>query len=126
MAEGRRLKSGGVDRTRKNRLELLPYDALWEVGKVYTFGSYKYGDRAWDRGVKSSRLFGALLRHCVAWWCGEEKDEESGVHHLAHAIADALMLLSYDIRGLKKFDDRPRNTKFRKELDFNNPETDQK
>lgn len=90
----------------KCRLELLPIDALEEVGWVMTFGAEKYGDRNWEKGMKYSRLFSALLRHSFAWFFGEDRDPESGLLHLAHCGCCVLFLLSYAKRRMTTFDDR--------------------
>lgn len=91
----------------KTRLELLPLDALDEVGKVLTLGAKKYGDRNWERGIVYSRVFGALTRHAWAWWRGESRDPETGYSHMAHCAANALFLLSYELRVARRLDDRP-------------------
>ena len=82
--------------------------ALLEVGKVLTFVAQKYGDRNWEKGMRWSRLFGALLRHVYAWWTGVDKDDETGLPHLAHAACCVLFLLHYEICS-NGTDDRPRN-----------------
>ena len=40
-----------------------------------------------DRGLES-----ALLRHLTAWHNGEKTDEESGLSHLSHVVANAIIL----------------------------------
>ena len=90
----------------KNRLDLLPIDALEEVGWILTMGAEKYGDRNWEKGMNWSRLFGACMRHMWAWFTGEDKDRESGRSHLAHACCCVLFLLAYTLRE-KGTDDRP-------------------
>jgi hypothetical protein len=92
----------------KVRLDLVPIDLLWGVGKILTFGANKYGDRNWEEGIKYSRVYGALLRHVTAWWGGENKDKESGQHHLWHAACCIAFLMQYTARKrYKAFDDRP-------------------
>jgi hypothetical protein len=44
-----------------------------------------------------SRLLSAGLRHQLAWNSGEDFDPESGLNHLAHACANMLMLLEYQL-----------------------------
>lgn len=107
MAEGRELKNGAKDDEEKNRLELMPYDALWAVGKVYTFGARKYDDRNWEKGIKYSRIYGAMMRHCWAWWNREDNDPETGLSHMIHAAWNAITLVAYIIRGMDDWDDRP-------------------
>jgi len=77
---------------------------------VLTLGAKKYGDRNWERGIAYSRVHGALLRHSLAWFGGEDCDPETGLSHMAHCAANALFLLSYELRQLHKLDDRPRSS----------------
>ena len=93
----------------KNRLDLLPIAALMEVGKVYSFGCSKYEDRNWEKGIKYSRLFGALLRHLWGWWRGERNDPETKLHHLTSVVWCGLGLLHYELYHelYAPFDDRP-------------------
>lgn len=91
----------------KNRLDLLPFDALIEEARVMTLGAQKYEARNWEKGMAWSRLFGAALRHMFDWFLGQDKDPESGLHPLAHAACDIHFLLAYALRGTPG-DDRPR------------------
>lgn len=79
----------------KVRYELVPIGALHQVARALTFGAEKYGEGDWIGGLKWSRYIGAILRHLYAFAGGETHDEESGLHHLAHAAAVCLMLLSF-------------------------------
>jgi hypothetical protein len=90
----------------KNRLDLMPTEALEQVGRVYTYGANKYHDHNWRGGLKFSRLYGATLRHLFAFWRGEDADSESGLPHLAHATFGLLGLLQYSLEGRKGLDDR--------------------
>lgn len=99
---------GRKDDGGKIRFGLVPHDALTETVRVYTVGAARYGDRNWERGIKFSRIFDALMRHLWAWWGGEENDPDDGLHHLAHAAWNCLTLLAYRLRGMDGFDDRPR------------------
>lgn len=82
----------------KPRMDLLPMDALLEVAKVLTFGSKKYGDRNWEKGIDPQRLRAAQLRHDAATEMGEFIDSESGLSHVAHKATDALMELALRLR----------------------------
>lgn len=91
----------------KNRLELAAGPGWQEIGKALTYGARKY--QAYNylqgNGLNWSRLAGAALRHISAWLCGEDRDPESGLLHLAHAGASIVMLL--DLVLLKRgLDDR--------------------
>jgi len=90
----------------KNRLDLLPTDALREIALAFTYGAHKYEDRNWERGVNHSQLYRATLNHLMAWHERDEFDDETSLPHLAHAGACILMLLSIHLRGAGN-DDRP-------------------
>jgi hypothetical protein len=82
--------------TDKIRFDLIPSQVLWEVAEVLTYGLKKYEDRNWERGIAWNRIFGSVQRHLWAFWSGEDKDKESGLSHLAHAIVNCMFLLEYE------------------------------
>jgi len=100
-------KATKYDSNKKVRPELLPSKATEEVMKVFTFGAEKYGDFNWRKGLEFSRLWGAAQRHQMAFWQGQDLDEESGLPHIAHAIANLMMLLEMG----REWDDRPYKSK---------------
>ena len=99
------LKEGAKFDIGKNRYDLLDPYSLDEVTKIYSFGCKKYEDHNWRKGIKWSRVFGALMRHSWAFWRGEEIDPDSGLHHMAHAAWNCLALINYS-KYRKDFDDR--------------------
>jgi hypothetical protein len=90
----------------KPRWDLLPADALEELVLVYTRGAEKYADRNWEKGMSWSRCFRSMLSHTWKWWGGEQYDDETGLHHLAHVAWNALALVAYEKRKVGT-DDRP-------------------
>lgn len=80
--------------------DLLPYDQLGDVVDVFGFGAQKYSPEGWQ-SVSSAepRYFAAAMRHLVAWKGGQHFDQESGLPHLAHAIASLLILAWHDNQG---------------------------
>lgn len=86
---------------------LMPGDALEEIVKVLDFGQRKYAARNWEKGMAWHRPYSALMRHMWAWWRGEDKDQETGLSHLAHAGCCILFLLSFELRRTGT-DDRPK------------------
>ena len=51
-------------------------------------GACKYGRCNWrEAGVRASIYYDACRRHLNAWFEGEDHAEDSGVHHLGHALA---------------------------------------
>jgi hypothetical protein len=49
----------------------------------------------WKRDV-----FGCILRHIWKWFRGEVNDDESGLHHLAHAAWNCITLMEYERCGI--------------------------
>lgn len=97
--------TGGQKGQKPERFSLLPFEALDEVLRAYHYGSTKYSDHNWRKGYKWSLSFDACMRHLTAFWMGEDKDEESGLSHLAHAGWHVLCLLWFWLNG-KGMDDR--------------------
>lgn len=82
--------------------------ALLEVAAVASFGAAKYADRGWEAHAPTaqySKFLGPMLRHILKWMKGEDTDDESGKHHLAHAAWNVLALLEL-ILVEKGVDDR--------------------
>ena len=70
----------------KPRMSLLPKGALNAVIRVLEFGATKYQADGWKHVPDAkTRYYDAMQRHIEAWWNGEQKDTETGEHHLAHA-----------------------------------------
>jgi len=97
---------GRKDDSAKVRYELLPPELLDGVAQILTFGAAKYEDRNWEKGMKWSRVFGALMRHLWAWWANSGPDPETGKSHLWHAGCCLAFLIAYEQRKTGQ-DDRP-------------------
>lgn len=86
-------QNGRKDDAGKLRWELMPWHQLEDVVKVLQFGASKYGDYNWMKVEHAkARYFAAAIRHLMAWWHNETKDEESGLPHLAHAACCLLFM----------------------------------
>lgn len=82
----------------KAQMELLPAEAMLEVGRVLAFGAAKYGSYNWMHADRSGGSdVGAAIRHILKDLAGQQLDEESGLYHLAHAITRLLFVLEGDI-----------------------------
>lgn len=77
----------------KPRMDLLDAYAIEQLSLVLTFGSRKYAAHNWRKGLSYSRLIAAALRHIFAYLMGEDKDPESGLSHIAHAMCCCMFLL---------------------------------
>lgn len=101
----RKIEGGNKFDGDKLRYDLISPHFEMELARVMTYGAKKYGDRNWEKGISVSRYYSALRRHLSAWIAGEEMDEESNLHHLAHATA-CIMMMKETVRLRPKKDDR--------------------
>lgn len=86
---------------------LLSTEAVEEVVKVLQFGATKYAERNWEKGLKwDSGVASSLQRHLAAWKRGEDFDGETGLHHMAHIMCNAMFILHYQLNHTGT-DDRP-------------------
>ena len=87
----------------KPATHLLPPKALLCVAEVLGYGAIKYGEHNW-RAVPEARkrYVAAALRHLLTDMTGEQPiDPESGLPHIAHAIASLLFILEMDIEAIE-------------------------
>lgn len=89
----------------KPRLSLLSRHALEETSRALDFGAKKYSAHNWRKGFAWSRNLDAALRHIHAFQEGEDKDPESGISHLAHAMCNIMFLLEFE-KTHPELDDR--------------------
>jgi len=89
-------------------VDLLSPLWLLATSQVLDFGAKKYEPYNWAKGISYSRVYAALNRHLMAWWVGEDEDEETGIHHLAHASCCLMFLTHYELVGgrYREYDDR--------------------
>lgn len=85
---------------RKAGLSCLPSQPLFECGLAMMTGAMKYGRHNWRKTpVVASVYYDAAMRHIMAWWEGQDFDQESGLNHLAHAMACLVILRDADIHN---------------------------
>ena len=89
----------------KRRVDLVPTEAINALAEVLTAGAVKYGEHNWRHGMDWSRVYGAAQRHMLAFWGGDDIDDESGMPHLWHALTNMAFLVSYQALSVGK-DDR--------------------
>lgn len=92
---------------KKAPLRFIPPSAFIYEARVFELGAKKYSAYNWrESAVPASIYYEAALRHLMAWWDGQDLDEESGQPHLAHVRACMAILL--DAKHLGRLeDDRP-------------------
>ena len=72
----------------------VPMTAVYIMGQAMLDGVRKYGLFNWrEHEVRADIYIEAARRHLNAWAAMEEKAEDSGVHHLGHAMACMAILL---------------------------------
>lgn len=89
----------------KPALAYIPKAALYAEGQAFAYGAKKYDAWNYKNGIAVTRTLGAAVRHIVQFLDGEDKDAESGTHHLGCARANLAMALD-TLENHPKFDDR--------------------
>ena len=102
-----------IPRKNQNKppVDLVPPALMLGAARALGHGAGKY--RASDpfnflRAYTFRTVYASLTRHLLAWYQGQEQDEESGLSHLDHVAANLSMLLHYEAANISK-DDRPYN-----------------
>lgn len=101
------VKLGSALKFDDNKLpvNLLSTEALLQTAAVLKFGADKYAEHNWRAGFAWSRPLAAAMRHIMAFNDGEDKDPESGLSHLAHAMCCIMFLLEFE-KTHRELDDR--------------------
>lgn len=83
----------------KLRYDLIPWECIEELAKIFTFGAKKYSDNTWQNVEDfENRYWSALQRHLIAHRRGELRDIETGEFHLSHALWNVVALLWKELR----------------------------
>ena len=85
----------------KAPVHLLARFPVEDVVRVLQAGDEQYGTHNWHGETFSRVQFAAkIIRHTLAWLRGEDADPDDGASHIAHAAADALIILEMERAGL--------------------------
>lgn len=88
-------------------LGLVPDTAMVALAQAFLEGATKYGRYNWRlAGVSAATYHAALKRHVAKWWNGQDRDPETGVHHLANAMACIAIMFDAEVYS-KLTDNRP-------------------
>lgn len=91
---------------KKLNLFLLPPVAMAHMASGMMNGELKFGPYKFrETTIEASVYIAACKRHLDLWADGEEKAEDSGVHHLGHAMACLAIILDAQAYG-NLIDDR--------------------
>jgi hypothetical protein len=83
----------------------LSYSTVPEVSQMYLaaahdLGAIKYGAHNWRQvPIKARDYIDAIRRHLTMWASGEDIDPESGLPHLACAMAGISIVLDAEVHG---------------------------
>lgn len=92
---------------KKSPLGVVPPSLLPFVAPAMAVGANKYGPFNWRaQKVQAMTYLEAAERHILAFIDGQESAEDTGVHHLSHAIA-GLAILADAITADNWIDNRP-------------------
>jgi hypothetical protein len=92
---------------RKVPVSTVPANVIQELGLAMLEGARKYGRHNYRvSGVSASVYYDAAMGHLMDWWEGTDTDPDSGLHHVAKAIATLTVLRDAQMRGMCT-DDRP-------------------
>lgn len=85
------------------RLDLIPKEFLFAVGKTLSEGAVKYGEHNWRKGLPTSSTMNHVLQHIAKYIEGDVTEE-----HLAHAACGLMFQIYFDAHPEKfaEFDDR--------------------
>jgi len=96
---------------------VMPRWVALQVGRVMSVGAAKYGAFNYrETPIAASTYQDALERHLALWFDGEDNDAETGVSHLASAIASCTLLMDAQATG-QLVDDRQKTGIVRRTLD---------
>lgn len=96
---------GYKEDTQKPDLTDVPMDAMWEMGKAFTYGQRKYTKNNFREGMHVSRQIAGAIRHIYQHLDGETLDPETNSMHLGNAMANLAMAI-YNLKNNPHLDDR--------------------
>ena len=62
----------------KIRLDLIPPEALLELGEVFGEGAIRHGDENWKKGMPNSVVINHMLRHLLLYMKGDRDEPHMG------------------------------------------------
>ena len=82
----------------KPMFSLVPPLSELEIAKVLTYGATKYAPNNW-RHVENAtdRYISAARRHINSAMSGSLYDDETGLHHYAHAICCLMFMMEIEL-----------------------------
>lgn len=95
------------EKAAKVRMDLLPPEPIEGAAKCLQFGADKHGERGWENEPMTyGMVLAALKRHLNKFEMGIDKDDEMNVLHMDAVVTNAMILSTYQHRGIGR-DDLP-------------------
>ena len=79
----------------KLRVDLVPADVVKALAIILTYGTTKYDDRNWEKGLPVTETMASLKRHSLAIESGEDLDPETGLPHVYFILCNAAFLTHF-------------------------------
>lgn len=76
----------------KAPIHMIPEEAILGMAQAFGYGAKKYDRFNYRKGIEFTRLMDSLMRHLLAFSQGQDNDDESGLPHTYHILANAAML----------------------------------
>jgi len=76
--------------TGKPKWSLVNMHSLVPMIRVLEYGALKYAPSNWQKPMKRDEVLDSMQRHLAALIDGNELDDESGLTHIGHIMANAL------------------------------------
>ena len=80
VGESKVIYSSGASRNDigKIRLDLIPPEALLELGEVFGEGAITHGDENWKKGMPNSVVINHMMIHFLKWQKGDREELHLG------------------------------------------------
>jgi len=80
VGESKVIYSSGASRNDigKIRLDLIPPEALLELGEVFGEGAVRHGDENWKKGMPNAVVINHMLRHLLLYIKGDRDEPHMG------------------------------------------------
>lgn len=96
-------KIGLKENKDKLRFDLITTESMIGLAEVLTYGAKKYKPNSWQNVENGlDEHYAALMRHLISWRDGEIVDNETGLSHIKHVLANAMFLLHHETKLNKK------------------------
>lgn len=84
----------------KPKWTLVHFESLIPLVRVLEYGAKKYAPYNWQKPMSRMDILDSMQRHMAKLIDGEENDEESGLPHVGHILANA-MFYSFHVTNKK-------------------------